>query len=294
MNHCQDMTTSASNEHVDVYGVFDGHNNKGEIVADFLANGTSTTPSLAELICAKIIDTDDDTENIIEKCFSEMDAKLLEIGSINAQSGATGTLAIVFDNHIYISYVGDSACAVWIDDEHYLTTKNHNISCNEMEKKRLQDDENITYKKSPDLKVLSPTEIKIIKNIYHCFKYNENKIDCFACTRAFGHLHTKLSNNKFIIKPTTHVIPIDKDKEYKIFIGSDGVWDMLIDGEKEKELKTIIDESKTKNEDIAKNIVNYTMKRWKQDWKVKYKGEMHTSLIEADQWDDISACYIEI
>jgi serine/threonine protein phosphatase PrpC len=104
-----------------------------------------------------------------------------------------------------------------------------------------------------------------------------------ACSQALG------DSGKTGCSPDNHVIDIEKGSSYKIFVGSDGFWDMII----KDDPMDIARFAKMSGEEA----IGFVKSRWLQVWEMKPIG--HTEFIPNQQFrtkdcDDICIVCIDI
>ena len=152
----EDFVSSFSNSVCSAYAVFDGHG--GKYVARNLANGVEDIPSFCQYICDKFIEFDGliTIEDYIKQLFLEFDILLKKYHS--GVVGSTATVCIIYQNNIYMAYVGDSKAMIVKDGSLVYQTLNHNCIENETELKRMQQ-ANVVMSDSPNFVVKSDQEI---------------------------------------------------------------------------------------------------------------------------------------
>lgn len=203
------------------------------------------------------------------------------------KGGATMCLTKVYKDRIECINCGDSRLAVYKDGELVFLSQEHNWT-NSQERQRLIGSDNFMgFTPSSGIQVTNETDMIGCYMEYATWK-DHSKL---ACTQSLG------SNGKTGYAPDHTVIPIEPLSTYKIIIGSDGLWDMMI---KNKGTDLGVD-----NTDLlrlytmsARNIVDMAVSRWLQEWNM---GILHEGTIsfEKGQYkryhcDDVSSVVIDI
>jgi serine/threonine protein phosphatase PrpC len=105
-----------------------------------------------------------------------------------------------------------------------------------------------------------------------------------ACTQSLGH------NGITGYEPEYKTIPIIKGEKYKIIIGSDGLWDMVM-----------VDDQLDMNKLSRKNVhelMEQTTNRWLQTWNMQDLLNNDTDIIQCNyapnQCDDIAIIVADI
>ena len=295
----EDYISNFSNSICSAYAVFDGHG--GKYLSRDMANGVSLTPSFCEYICTKFLNYDLSVtvKDYIKKIFVEYDIMLNKYHS--GVIGSTATICLIFNNKIYIAYVGDSTAMIFKNNNLIYQTLNHNITENPEEEKRLEEAK-IDTTNASDFIVTNDDTIKIRQSKYHNFTFYYLK-DQLAMSRAFGHFSIKAysksseeenftSKSALLVEPT--IFSIDKEEGIEIILATDGLWDIIKEDNPSEEIMSIIENAKQKNENISKAITNFAEARWKQEWTVINQDNTtyKTKMIYSEQWDDISCYYL--
>jgi serine/threonine protein phosphatase PrpC len=166
-------------------------------------------------------------------------------------SGATMCLTKVYKDRIECINCGDSQVAVFKDKELVYISKEHNWE-NEEERQRLLNlNKGIYFTPAYNIKVINKTQM------IGCYSEYANWPDdsMLACTQALG------SNGKTGYNPHHEIIKIEAGSVYKVVIGSDGLWDMII--------KDDIEDIKQLCNMNAKEGVEVIVSRWLQEWEMK-------------------------
>jgi len=292
----EDFVSSFSNSVCSAYAVFDGHG--GKYVARNLANGVEDIPSFCKYICDRFIEFDGSVkiEDYIKQLFLEFDILLKKYHS--GVIGSTATVCLIYQNNIYIAYVGDSKAMIVKDGSLVYQTLNHNCTENETELERMQQ-ANVVMSDSPNFVVKSDQEIQIITGKYHNFSFHYLK-DLISISRAFGHFSVKAyqkdvetenytSQSALIVEPTVFSIPVEEGIE--IIMASDGLWDMVKDFDDFNSV--LIKAKETHPENISEAFTEFAENRWKQEWSVlSDKPTFKTRMTHSIQWDDVSCYYL--
>ena len=193
-------------------------------------------------------------------------------------SGSTMCLIKIYQNRIVCINCGDSQAAVYKNGKLEFITEEHSFK-NEKENARLAN--NVTYIPSYDIEIVDDSTLISVYSEY--IEWNEDYTK-LACSQALGH------NGITGCAPDTVVIPITPGDRYKVVIGSDGLWDMII---------------KENDEDIlhlwgmdADAIMKQTTERWLQKWNMvdvlNNDPTIHYAKYEPYQCDDIAVVVADI
>jgi serine/threonine protein phosphatase PrpC len=168
--------------------------------------------------------------------------------------GATLCLTKVYANRIVCINCGDSQVAVYKDGALVYLSKEHNWT-NQQERERLvRMNPTISFEPSSNIKVINDTQL-IGEYTEYVTWPNGTRL---ACSQALG------DSGKTECCPDHNVIDIEKGSTYKIFIGSDGFWDMI-----NKDDPNEFSKFSTMN---AKDAVEFVKSRWLQVWDMKPLG----------------------
>lgn len=197
---------------------------------------------------------------------------------LNVSSGSTMCLIKIYQNRIVCINCGDSQAAVYKNGKLEFITEEHSFK-NEKEKTRLAD--NVTYIPSYDIAIRDENTLISVYSEY--IEWNEDYTK-LACSQALGH------NGVTGCVPDTVVIPITPGDRYKVIIGSDGLWDMIIKENEEDILQLW-------NMDTDA-IMKQTTERWLQKWNMvdvlKNDLTIHYAKYEPYQCDDIAVVVADI
>ena len=197
---------------------------------------------------------------------------------LHVSSGSTMCLIKIYQNRIVCINCGDSQAAVYKNGKLEFITEEHSFK-NEKENARLAN--NVTYIPSYDIEIVDDSTLISVYSEY--IEWNEDYTK-LACSQALGH------NGITGCAPDTVVIPITPGDRYKVVIGSDGLWDMVI---------------KENDEDMlqlwgmdADAIMKQTTERWLQKWNMvdllNNDDTVHYAKYEPHQCDDIAVVVADI
>ena len=294
----QDTYGSLQTDKCKIYAVFDGHG--GDSIAQALANGNNSHDSLLNILAKNLENLSEETDPIaiIKSSFIEMDKLLSKV--YTGVIGSTATLAIEFQEYLYIAFVGDGDAIVFEDQKMILRTQSHNIQDNSEESERITN-ANVGTTLTNGFEVISSTDAKIKEGYYYNF-LNRFVVDSLAMTRAFGHGSVKIDLNTgkyredcpLIAEPTVHKIALDPSKKIQVVMGSDGLWDVINKQELETEIKDLIKLANNSQRDISEVISKFAEDRWKQTWTINHdQTTFEYTMTHPEQWDDIVVCYLE-
>lgn len=223
------------NEQCKVCIVFDGHGDNR--VIDFIR--AIPNNKMNELVSAA---------NPVESLANYIN---INFKYVNLTSGSTMCLVKIFSNRIECINCGDSQVAVYKNGALEYMNKEHNYK-NEKERERLE--KKVNYIPSSNIKMV---ECDKLISIYSEYIEWEMPIKNFklACTQALGH------NGITGYDPESVIIPLVSGDRYKVIIGSDGLWDMIMNDD-EEDMKQLY----SKNVD---EIMFQTTNRWLQEWNMQ-------------------------
>ena len=294
----QDTFGSLETDKCKIYAVFDGHG--GDSISKALANGNESHGSLLNILSKNLEEMVEgiDPVSTIKSSFVEMDKLLSKV--YTGIVGSTATVAIQYQENLYIAYVGDGDAVVLEDDKLILKTLSHNTIDNSEEEERITS-AGVSKTLANGFEVTSQTEAKIINGYYYNF-LNRVVVDSLAMTRAFGHGSVKINLNTskyredcpLIAEPTVHKISLDSSKKIQVVMGSDGLWDVINKQNIETEIKDLIKLGVDSQRDISEVIGKFAEDRWKQTWNISHNDSVFEyTMTHKIQWDDIVVCYLE-
>ena len=173
----------------------------------------------------------------------------------NILSGSTICLVKIYSNQIECINCGDSQVAVYKNGLLEYMNKEHNYS-NEKERERLE--KFVSFTPSSNIKMVEHDKLVSVYSEYIEWESPETEPKLIlACSQSLGH------NGMTGYDPERVVIPITIGDRYKVIIGSDGLWEMILhDDVDNKDMKELY----TKNVD---EIMSQTTNRWLQEWKMQ-------------------------
>jgi len=202
-------------------------------------------------------------------------------------SGSTMCLARIFPTHVEIINVGDSQAVVFKNGQIEFISETHEYG-NPKEKKRLETTGRIHYAiDSQNMKVVSETEIRVIKSFYIVHKNDGVQL---ALSQALGH------DGKTGVCPDRTVIPYEDTDDIRIVLGSDGFFDMVL---REREEEKFVTQDLLDLVDMpGEAILQRTVDRWTKEWNMYYSltdPELsYSGHYEKEQCDDVAIVKIVI
>jgi len=196
------------------------------------------------------------------------------------KSGTGSTMCLVkfYQNRIECFNCGDSQVVVYKNGNVDFISKEHNFT-NETERKRL--DGAVVFVPSTNIRVVDEYTLISVYSEYIEWNSNRSRI---ACSQALGH------NGITGCFPDKTVIPIELNNTYKVIIGSDGLWDMVMMNDK-NEMNELY------NMDVD-DIMIQTTERWLQEWNMRDDFNNDPTLYyckyQPNQCDDISVVVADI
>jgi serine/threonine protein phosphatase PrpC len=199
-------------------------------------------------------------------------------------SGSTMCLVKFYRDRIECFNCGDSQVVVFGNGNVKFISKEHNFS-NKNERNRLthiNNNNNVTFIPSMNIKMM---DNETLVSVYS--EYIEWDDDCstrLACSQSLGH------NGVTGYAPDKTIIPISPTDNYKVIIGSDGLWDMVMMNDKREMTELYYMD--------ADDIMKQTTDRWLQQWKMQdllnYDTTIHHCSYKPSQCDDISVVVANI
>ena len=197
---------------------------------------------------------------------------------LRISSGSTMCLIKIYQNRIVCINCGDSQAAVYKNGNIEFISKEHSFK-NEKEKARLAN--NVTYIPSSDIAIRDENTLISVYSEY--IEWNEHPIK-LACSQALGH------NGITGCAPDTVVIPITPGDRFKVIIGSDGFWDMVIKDDYNDMVQLWGMD--------ADAIMKQTTDRWLQSWNMidvlNDSSIVHRAKYQPYQCDDIAVVVADI
>jgi len=256
-----------SGEEFDWIALFDGH------------GGDPVIEKIRSLDLGPIFATNDPPKTLQDLLVNEKVVEFTPWGTIK-MSGATMCLAKIYKDRIVCFAVGDSELYVYEDGVKVFSHEHHNWD-NLAERERLKElDPKISASPSRSFEVVSPSLLKSTSP-YYIYYTGGNSL---ALTQAIGH------NNITGLCPEVVEIPIRPGKTYRVFMASDGVFDMLMPSEQESfGVNRSCDE-----------VISFAEGRWKQIWDQADSNDLTKGLdkplqfTKSEQFDDLSVVIADI
>lgn len=200
----------------------------------------------------------------------------------NSSSGSTMCMVKIYSNRIECINCGDSQVAIYKNGSLHFISKEHNYK-NKRERNRLASSENVNFLESGNIKMINTNTLISVYSEYIEWDL-PNRYLKLACTQALGH------NNMTGYDPDYTTIPLTLEDNYKVIIGSDGLWDMvMVDNEQDMNRLYKLD---------AEKIVERTTSRWLQDWNMQDLLNHNQEIIQCKftqkQCDDIAVVVVDI
>ena len=196
---------------------------------------------------------------------------------LRVSSGSTMCLIKIYQNRIVCINCGDSRIAIYKNGNLEFISEEHSFK-NEKEKARLAD--NVTYIPSSDIEIRDENTLISVYSEY--IEWDSDYYTKLACSQALGH------NGITGCAPDTVVIPITPGDRFKVIIGSDGLWDMVINEEDMLQLWGM----------DADAIMKQTTDRWLQTWNMvdalNNSTRIHRSKYQPCHCDDIAVVVADI
>jgi serine/threonine protein phosphatase PrpC len=193
-------------------------------------------------------------------------------------SGSTMCLVKFYKDRIECFNCGDSQVVVYRNGNIDFISTEHNY-LNKNERNRLEND--VKFLPSMNIKMIDKDTLVSVYSEY--IEWNDNGVR-LACSQSLGH------NGITGCMPDKTIIPITLNDNYKVIIGSDGLWDMTMmnDNYEMTELYYM----------DAEDIMKRTIERWLQPWKMQdllnNDTTIHHCSYKPRQCDDISVVVADI
>ena len=193
-------------------------------------------------------------------------------------SGSTMCLVKFYRDRIECYNCGDSQVVVYRNGNIKFISKEHNY-LNKNERNRVSDD--VTFIPSMNIKM---TDKDTLVSVYSEYIEWNDDLTRLACSQSLGH------NGVTGCAPDRTIIPIDPNDNYKVIIGSDGLWDMTMMDDKHEMTELYYMD--------AEDIMKQTTDRWLQTWKMQdllnNDTKIHYCSYQPRQCDDISVVVADI
>jgi len=194
-------------------------------------------------------------------------------------SGSTMCMVKLFSNRIECINCGDSQVAIYKNSSLEYMSQEHNYE-NEKERERLKYD--VTFIPASNIKMIDADTLINVYSEYIEWEF-PGLYTKLACTQALGH------NSITGYDPEYKVIPLTENDKFKVIIGSDGLWEMIMKDD-------IQDVNNLYNMD-ANAIVEQTTNRWLQMWNmhdVLNNKKNVQGKFTPQQCDDIAVLVVDI
>lgn len=242
--------------------VFDGHGTNECI--DFIRQ-------IDLQIMTDFIVSDNPIENLSEYINNNIELK--------GSSGSTMCLIKIYLNRIVCINCGDSQAALYKNGKLEFITEEHNYK-NEKEKLRLGN--NVNYIPASNIQIEDNNTLISVYSEY--LEWEGENYTKLACSQCLGH------NGITGCVPDTIIIPVTNGDRFKVILGSDGLWDMIMK-DSEEDLNQLYGMN-------AEQIMNQTVNRWLQPWNMIDRLNNKTNFLvcqyKSYQCDDIAIVVADI
>jgi serine/threonine protein phosphatase PrpC len=211
-------------------------------------------------------------ENPVQVLADYVNKKQGELYAKKIGTGATMCLTRIFQDRIECINSGDSQFAVYKDGALLHLSKEHNWENDEDRDRILATDPRIFFEPSRSMRLVSDKKIVSCYSEYVAWPDSSR----LACTQALGH------GSRTGYAPECIVIPLEKGIKYKVLIGSDGVWDMVMKNDP-------VDVGRFATME-GKDILEFISARWLQEWETTNKVQRY----DRDECDDISLVVADV
>lgn len=194
-------------------------------------------------------------------------------------SGATVVIVKVYQNRAVCLSSGDSQVTAFKDGVMIYQSTEHN-GFNPEEVKRVEE-MGFRIIKSSNIRIVAPTMIEPCSSFYMVFPGEDNYGRRLACTQALGH------NSMTGYCPEVKTIAFEPGCSYRFVLGSDGLYDMIVQGLEED----MTDLSSKSSAELCSKAAD----RWRQEWDARMSmvGPIQKIQFESNGWDDVSVVVIE-
>ena len=190
-------------------------------------------------------------------------------------SGATAVIMKKYSDRVECINCGDSQFIVFKNNELIHISKEHNFK-NQSERARLFE-KGIGFEPSKTVKFLGNGKLMGDYTEYAILSYNNR----LACTQALGH------NSKTGYAPDKFVLNFESGTTYRILMGSDGLFDMMM-----LDNPTDVNILQTKN---SQELCDFVVSRWLQEWEAEMPdGRITRFKYSREECDDVSVAIIDI
>jgi len=241
---------SKGQDYIYVDDIIDPTGEKCKVAVVFDGHGDSKVINFIRSISNENMNNILKLPNPIEKIANYINNHYL-IQNTYASTGSTMCMVKLYSNRIECINCGDSQVAVYKNGSIEYMSREHNYE-NEKERERLKSVAN--FVPSSNIKMI---DYNTLINVYS--EYIEWKLPgsntMLACSQALGHRGVTGYD------PEYKVIPITENDQFKVIIGSDGLWDMI--------MKDDIGDVNNLYHMDAPTIVQQTTSRWLQLWNMR-------------------------
>lgn len=193
----------------------------------------------------------------------------------NESSGATAVIMKKYSDRVECINCGDSQFVVFKDDDLIHISKEHNYK-NKSERARLFE-KGIGFVPSKTVKFLGDGKLMGDYSEYVALTFNNR----LACTQALGH------NSKTGYAPDKFVLRFETGSTYRILMGSDGLFDMMM-----LDTPTDINLLQTMS---SQELCDFVVSRWLQEWEAEMPdGRLCRFKYSREECDDVSVAIIDI
>jgi serine/threonine protein phosphatase PrpC len=190
-------------------------------------------------------------------------------------SGATAVIVKCYADRARCITVGDSQALIFKDENLVHVTAEHNCS-NESERARIQA-LGYTFTESSGIKIVSET--RMVSTVTEYMDMGDGTR--LATTQALGH------NGLTGYNPLVYDFAFEEGSSYKVVLGSDGMFDMVMLDNK-NDVGVLCSKS-------SSEICEWTVARWLQTWYATLPSGEETSFNYTPKYcDDVSVATVEI
>jgi hypothetical protein len=207
-------------------------------------------------------------------------------------SGSTFSMFKIQDNKIDTCTIGDSTLVIFRNGELVYTSTPHKLENNSSERIRLaKPDSNYVGKTNDSFPhIRSSTDVYMKESPYYIFSSGTK----LAVTQAIGH------NGITQYDPEFHTLSFEPEDEIKLVVGSDGMWDMIVQESTpppewppltETEIQDVENDKQDLLKMNAEELLEKSYQRWsKPEWILhgNSRSFARVSRTNFDGYDDIS------
>jgi serine/threonine protein phosphatase PrpC len=193
------------------------------------------------------------SEFVKEKDVKQLNQRIIGVlkQKITACSGSTLSIVKIYDDHFDCYYIGDSEIRIYENKQLVFMSPAHN-HMNELEMERIKTIKGLEIQKNElSMKIVDDKTITMYKGEEKYYQFSP--LDKTNMTRTFGHDQRSLEFMEYT--------RVERNKEsrfnYKVIVGSDGLWDMVSEQD---------DKFLNNPENNAEKIAEFAHSRWHQKW----------------------------